>query len=335
MKLTVLLLVCGLLSVNAAHIESDYYPFENEIYAVNSANIGWVAGRQKRFEGRTEEYVAGLCGVKKGIPLPLNDNLTVLEDIPDSFDSRTQWPNCKSIGLIEDQSDCGSCWAFGAVEAMSDRYCIHLKMDLLISAANLMECCHQCGGGCGGGFLEAAWRYWVSDGIVTGGLYDSSATEADTCQPYPLPSCEHHINGSRPACPSKIAHTPKCVRACHAGYPTAYDRDLHYGASAYSVGSDVARIQTEIMTNGPVEGGFTVYADFPSYKSGVYKRTSRRVLGGHAIKIIGWGEENSMPYWLIANSWNPDWGDKGYFKILRGVDECGIESQVNAGMPKS
>ena len=32
--------------------------------------------------------------------------------------------------------------------------------------------------------------------------------------------------------------------------------------------SEVEKIQTEIMTYGPVEGAFTVYADFPSYKSG-------------------------------------------------------------------
>jgi len=40
------------------------------------------------------------------------------------------------------------------------------------------------------------------------------------------------------------------------------------------------------------------------------------------------------PYWLVANSWNYDWGDKGTFKILRGQDHCGIESGVVAGLPK-
>jgi cathepsin B len=58
------------------------------------------------------------------------------------------------------------------------------------------------------------------------------------------------------------------------------------------------------MTNGPVEGAFTVYADFPSYKNGVYQYTSGDELGGHAIKILGWGTENGTPFWLVANSWN-------------------------------
>jgi cathepsin B len=32
---------------------------------------------------------------------------------------------------------------------------------------------------------------------------------------------------------------------------------------------------------------------------------------------MGWGVDNNVPYWLVANSWNPHWGDKGFFKILR------------------
>ncbi len=81
-------------------------------------------------------------------------------------------------------------------------------------------------------------------------------------------------------------------------------------------------------------GAFTVYADFPSYKSGVYQHVSGSELGGHAIKILGWGVENGTPYWLVANSWNEDWGDKGFFKILRGKNECGIESSIVGGLPK-
>lgn len=42
------------------------------------------------------------------------------EDLPTTFDAREQWPECESIKEIRDQSSCGSCWAFGAAEAMSD-----------------------------------------------------------------------------------------------------------------------------------------------------------------------------------------------------------------------
>lgn len=43
------------------------------------------------------------------------------EELPENFDSRENWPKCPTIQEIRDQGSCGSCWAFGAVEAMSDR----------------------------------------------------------------------------------------------------------------------------------------------------------------------------------------------------------------------
>ena len=46
------------------------------------------------------------------------------------------------------------------------------------------------------------------------------------------------------------------------------------------------------------------------------------------------GTENGTPYWLVANSWSTQWGEDGFFKILRGKNECGIEGQVFAGHAK-
>ena len=59
---------------------------------------------------------------------------------------------------------------------------------------------------------------------------------------------------------------------------------------------DVGQIQLELMTNGPVEAAFTVFEDFPNYKTGVYQHVTGGALGGHAIRILGWGVE--VRYWL-------------------------------------
>ena len=69
------------------------------------------------------------------------------------------------------------------------------------------------------------------------------------------------------------------------------------------------------MTNGPVEAAFTVYEDFLAYKTGVYTHTSGQALGGHAIRILGWGVENGTPFWEVANSWNEDWGNQGTYSV--------------------
>ena len=73
--------------------------------------------------------------------------------------------------------------------------------------------------------------------------------------------------GKRPKC-SEGGSTPRCDRKCEGNTTISYNNDKHYGASSYGIGSEVSQIQKEIMTHGPVEGAFTVYADFPTYKSG-------------------------------------------------------------------
>jgi len=302
------------------------------INLINHMNTTWKAGRNFHPDAVSVNHLRRLCGVhplNKKYKLPeIHHELN--EAIPDTFDAREQWPNCKRISEIRDQGSCGSCWAFGAAEAMSDRVCIasNGQKQVDVSAEDLLSCCSSCGFGCDGGFPGSAWEYWVSEGLVTGGLYGTQ----DGCQPYEIAPCEHHTPGSRPPC-SGDTPTPKCVNMCIKGYNVSYTKDKIHGKSSYSVKEDPQQIQAEIMKNGPVEGAFTVYADFVNYKSGVYQHHSEQVLGGHAIRILGWGTENNTPYWLVANSWNSDWGDKGYFKILRGSDECGIEDGVVAGLP--
>jgi len=44
---------------------------------------------------------------------------------------------------------------------------------------------------------------------------------------------------------------------------------------------------------------------------GIYQHVTGEVTRGHAMKILGWGVENATPYWLVANSWNTDWGENG------------------------
>nr|XP_025668894.1 cathepsin B-like protease 2 [Arachis hypogaea] len=65
-----------------------------------------------------------LLGVKPTLKKELIGALIVTHPkslkLPKEFDTRTQWSQCSTIGTIIDQGHCGSCWAFGAVESLSD-----------------------------------------------------------------------------------------------------------------------------------------------------------------------------------------------------------------------
>jgi cathepsin B len=121
----------------------------------------------------------------------------------------------------------------------------------------------------------------------------------------------------------------KCLSNCtNPSYNVPYTTDKKFGNTSYSIAKDVAQIQMEIFKNGPIVAVYAVYEDFLHYKTGVYVQTTGMYIGGHAVKVIGWGNENGLDYWLVVNSWNTDWGNNGFFKILRGVDHLGIESQI-------
>lgn len=306
------------LSLSLCVLSSAELPVINPslIFRINSMQSTWKAGFNLRsaVHGITQSQARALCGVREGGPeLPRKTfGATQRQAVPSSFNSITKWPNCASMKVIRDQSECGSCWAFGAVEAMSDRSCIFLNKQLSLSAAGMAFCCTDCGYGCEGGFPSAAWSYYNTTGVVEEG-----------CWPYPFPSCDHHMPHSKNPCPSQMYPTPECASGC---VPTwkgpAWGSDLHFG-TAYSLSGE-DDMKQELFANGPVEATFSVYEDFLTYTSGVYQHVTGSYLGGHAIKIMGWGSENNVPYWLVANSWNPHWGEKGFQNIKQREQVVGV-----------
>lgn len=349
--------------------------------------VGVVSAQRSSIKGyQPRHYVAILEDV--GLP---KSTLAVRSDLPARFDAREQWPQCASvIGRIRDQSDCGACWAFGTTEAFNDRYCIATgDSSTILSPWDTLT--NAGGFGCGGGNPDQTWQWLASTGVVTGGD-EPDIGKGTSCQPYEFGFCNHHEASDNyqmcppPNCPGGCK-LPSGKQTCtESGYAKSYSADKHRAASAYSIRGE-QQMMSEIMTYGPITVGFDVYQNWEFYRGGVYKGTDATAfMGGHAVKIIGWGEctdcephyichsvnaavpdswcltncllahpyncpadtcacdapyppkrssPNSTattPYWLVANSWNPDWGEKGFFRILRGSNVCNFEGEhVSAG----
>jgi len=273
----------------------------------------WTAGVNENFGERTyDEVRAFVAGTALGNhisdfmdhTLPQSHYDAMNTTIPDEFDGRTAFPGL--LRPIRNQEACGSCWAFSAAEVLSDRFAIQTKDKNFppLSPEDLVSC-DKGDHGCGGGLLPNAWRYLSGTGIVT-----------DKCFPYGAGK------GQAPACVSK----------CEDGS----EWKKYKSGNGYAI-NGVENMQKEIMTNGPIQVAFMVYKSFMSYKSGVYTKHWYELLpeGGHAVKIVGWGTEDGTDYWLVANSWGTSWGEDGFFKIKRGVNECSIEKEgpPYAGMP--
>jgi len=328
-------LVLVLAAPSASGMATDFHSLAAQVNAMQSS---WTATVPDRFANVS--HAKSLCGTwLRGHPkyqrLPEVEGLVDLGDaLPESFSWVDKRPDCPSLRTVRDQSDCGSCWAFASTETFNDRLCIHHNNTRTLSTEDTASCCDSllCGFsmGCDGGQPGAALHWMTWAGVVTGGGYDTRG-DGHSCRPYTLPPCAHHVpaNAKYPKCPAGEYPTPKCTHKCsEKAYPVTYQADKIKGKHAYSV-SGVTRIMSDLFTNGPLSVALTVYADFPTYKSGVYHHVAGDPLGGHAVEMVGWGVEGGVPYWLIKNSWNEMWGLKGYIKIRRGVNECGIEDDVH------
>merc|ERR1719483_615435 len=89
----------------------------------------------------------------------------------------------------------------------------------------------------------------------------------------------------------------------------------------YENGAAVVAIQAG-KNAGAARGGLSEYA------GGVYTGCTSKNLD-HAVTVVGWGEENGLDFWLIKNSWKKSWGDKGFLKLARGYNMCGIGPEIS------
>ncbi len=279
-------------------------------------DVTWTAGRNIIFEGATMQDVKIRLGTLQShepehrLPFKAPEKLV---DLPDEFDWRTdsRAANCPSLKEVRDQAACGSCWAFGSVEAMTDRRCIASggKDQTHLSAEDVTSCDHLGDMGCNGGIPSTVYTYYRMSGVVDGGNYGDKSM----CYSYQLKPCAHHTTSSKyPACAGSTA-TPKCESKC-IDNGAAWGKSKHHGQAGCSVcsqnstnGACAEQMRQEIYQNGPITGMFFVHKSFESYKSGVYKAgdpITDPMLGGHAIKILGWGTEQcSLLAGRLMNNW--------------------------------
>jgi len=77
-------------------------------------------------------------------------------------------------------------------------------------------------------------------------------------------------------------------------------------ATSYKVDNNVAAIQADIIAHGPSQASMYLVYEFEVYESSVFTTRSTDYIGAHAVKIVGWGTDDTlqMDYWLVQNSWN-------------------------------
>eukprot|EP00455_Lapot_gusevi_P057307 TRINITY_DN9718_c0_g1_i3.p1 TRINITY_DN9718_c0_g1~~TRINITY_DN9718_c0_g1_i3.p1 ORF type:complete len:323 (+),score=73.39 TRINITY_DN9718_c0_g1_i3:62-970(+) len=273
---------------------------------VNQANSTWQATLHPIFASTSrEEFVRGVLphDVQVHQKQPVR-SVSSVGTLPENFDSTVAWPNF--IHPILDQGKCGSCWSIAVASAFADRVAIRTNgtLNFMMSPQFLLDC-DEGGMGCHGSSTRNPidpWQYIEYQGIPS-----------DPC--YPYTSGQTGIAG-------------ECPATCTDGSAMK----LFRGASAYRLNPGVEQIQQDMMTYGPLEMDIMLYEDFQTYKGGIYQHVTGELLGQHAMRCVGWGVENQVPFWKCANSYGPSWGEQGFVRIKMG--SVGIERSVVAGAPR-
>mmetsp|Transcript_85483 Transcript_85483/g.147782 ORF Transcript_85483/g.147782 Transcript_85483/m.147782 type:complete len:303 (-) Transcript_85483:57-965(-) len=268
-------------------------------------------------------FIAGVVGINHGhrsMPLPkpsivkspLPHEYMDLEALPASWDVRNLHGG--SFATINRNQHipqyCGSCWAHAATSALSDR--INMLQEgqtpfVQLSPQVLVNCVSGNNShGCFGGDTTAAYAYIARYGVPD-----------ETCQNY-------EAKGDGMQCtPANICRNCAPMRGCWA----VEDPPLWFVEEHGQVFGE-RNIMAEIVARGPVTCTIGCPATLENYTHGVYKDTTGYKVPDHDIEVAGFGtSEDGTPYWLVRNSWGVYWGEQGWVRIVRGVDNLGIESQ--------
>eukprot|EP00397_Hematodinium_sp_SG-2012_P032498 GEMP01034605.1.p1 GENE.GEMP01034605.1~~GEMP01034605.1.p1 ORF type:complete len:542 (+),score=115.48 GEMP01034605.1:429-2054(+) len=233
--------------------------------------------------------------------LDAEEEKRIVRDFPDSL----SWAKLGFLEPVMDQADCGSCYIVSTMRMLSARHKVAIndtKADPWSIAFPLY--CSEYNQGCKGGyaFLASKWAHDV-------GLVPSK------CAPYTT--------------------VGKCHVKCDLSTtPRFHATDYHYVGGWYG-NSSVYAIMDELYHFGPMVVSFEPSDDFMFYAGGIFMSKPTKINMGwqkvdHAVLLVGWGEELGQKYWTVQNSWGKEWGEKGYFRIARGQNDCGIESIVVA-----
>jgi len=194
---------------------------------------------------------------------------------------------------VKDQGQCGSCWAFSAVEQIESDIMREHGQSLTLSTQELTDCTGSGGrrNGCQGGNTDAAYRVVEQLGGI----------ESESSYPYTA------RNGNCQFSRSRVVATVSSYKMVGRGSEST--------------------MKSYVGSTGPL----SVCVDansWNSYRGGVMTSCGNSV--DHCVQVVGYGSSGSTDYWKVRNSWGRNWGEGGHVRVAIGRNLCDINSEPTA-----
>jgi len=203
------------------------------------------------------------------------------------------WREKGAVTPIKNQGQCGSCWSFSTTGAVEGAVQIATGKLVSLSEQELVDCAGSTGNqGCNGGLMDNAFEWIIKHGGID--------SESD----YPYTAQAHH------SCEKKAKNIETIT-----GF-----KDVEQGSE-----EDLM----DAVNKGPVS--IAIEADKPGfqfYSGGVFGGECGKQLD-HGVLLVGYGSDDGKDYWIVKNSWGESWGENGYIKLKRGMNQCGLANSAS------
>ena len=218
-------------------------------------------------------------------------NNPIIVNFTDLNKDRIDWRDSFKVSPVKNQGSCGSCWAFSSVGAVESAWAIKYNTLYNLSEQELIDCSSK-NHGCEGGSMDLAFQYIINNGSCSNISY-----------PY-------------------IGRDNQCNNTCKSLVKISNYSDIIPNSEVmlkYAV--QRKPVSVAIQANK---------RSFQMYKSGIYSDPDCGFQLDHGVLLVGYGydEDYDMDYWIIKNSWSDSWGEDGYIRIQRNIDDsrglCGI-----------
>jgi C1A family cysteine protease len=228
-----------------------------------------------------------------------NTEEVVFEEFAEPLEAEVDWRSRGGVNSVQDQGQCGSCWAFSATAANEGAHFVHSHQLLKLSESQLVDCDRNSGGCDGGDETYALKKYLHTHG-----------QELERDYPY-------HARGSH------------CKFSSSKGRVRVSSVSMVHDKSASALRSSIQRGVTTMGVNAEDKR-------FHSYEGGILNVRDCKHEQDHAVAGVGYGSEGGQSYVVIRNSWRGDWGEHGYIRVsldVGGYGVCGI--LMDASRPTS
>jgi len=227
--------------------------------------------------------------------LLIENHTNYIQDLPETNNESVDWRINYKVSSVKNQGTCGSCWAFSSVGAVESAWAIKNNILYNLSQQELIDCSFL-DRGCNGGSMDLAFLFIKNHGLCTNLSY-----------PY---------QGKKHKC-----HKKKCESVVHIKNHSDVQKN---NESQLKNAVAIQPISVAIQANK---------RSFQMYKSGIYNDYKCGTKLDHGVLVIGYDHDTdlNMSYWIIKNSWGSQWGDNGYIRIQRNINDtrglCGIAMQ--------